>query len=219
MFAEACKNLRSSLLFMPYDGQRPKTILVTSSVPNEGKSTISAGLAFTLAAAGSRTLLVDGDLRKGHLQTHFDDRIVPGLSEVLRREINVREAITVTSCEHLFFLPRGKVASDASELYLRDATDEFLRQIYQDYDFIVIDSAPVLAKEDAASLAPKIDATLFVVRAGVASLRASRSAIEILHKRNVNVLGIIFNSASKSSPGYYYYESYGEEEESQSKAK
>ncbi len=217
MFAEACKNLRSSLLFMPYEGQRPKTILVTSSVPDEGKSTISAGLAVTLAAAGSRTLLVDGDLRKGHLHVFFDNRVVPGLAEVLRREINVREALTVSAHENLHFLPRGKVASDASELYLREAADEFLRQIYQDYDFIVIDSAPVLAKEDTASLAPKIDATLFVIRAGVASMRKSRSALDSLLKRNVNVLGIIFNSTSRTSPGYYYYESYGEQEEPQNK--
>lgn len=217
MFAEACKNLRSSLLFMPYEGQRPKTILVTSSIPGEGKSTISAGLAATLAAAGSRTLLVDADVRKGRLHGYFDDRVEPGLSEVLRREINVREAITVSTQENLFFLPRGKLAFDGSELFLREVTNEFLRQVYQDYDFIVIDTSPVLAKEDAASLAPKIDATLFVIRAGVASLRKSRSAIEMLHKRNVNVLGIIFNSASRSSPGYYYYESYGDEPEPQAK--
>jgi Mrp family chromosome partitioning ATPase len=140
------------------------------------------------------------------------------LTEVLRREINAREAVRVTPREHLFFLPRGRVATDASELYLREVTDDFLRHIYQDYDYIIIDSAPVLAKEDTASLAPKIDATLFVIRAGVASLRKSRTALDILHKRNVNVLGIVFNSATISSPGYYYYESYGQNETPQPKS-
>ena len=209
MLAEACRNLRSSLLFMSFDGERPKTFLVTSSVPDEGKSTISTSLAISLAATGAKTLLIDGDLRKGALHTAFDYNSSPGLTEVLRNELTASEAIKITTCEHLHFLPRGRAATDASELYLREVTDSFLRQVYKDYEYIIFDSAPVLAKEDSASLAPKIDATLFVVRDGVASLRKSRSALEILHQRNVNVLGVIFNSATKSSPGYYYYESYG----------
>lgn len=217
MFSEACKNLRSSLVFMTYSDHRPKTFLVTSSIPGEGKSTISANLATTLASAGSRTLLIDGDLRKGRLHDFFGRQATPGLTEVLRRAIDVKEAIISTPFDNLSFLSRGRVAMDASELYLRNVTDDFLRQVYQDYDYIVIDSAPVLAKEDTASLAPKIDATLFVIRAGVASLRRSRTALEILKKRSVNILGIVFNSAEKSSPGYYYYQSYGPQGEVQTK--
>jgi capsular exopolysaccharide synthesis family protein len=209
MLAEAARNLRSSLLFMSFEGERPKSILVTSSVPDEGKSTISSNLAIALAATGAKTLLVDGDLRKGALHELFNSRQTPGFAEVLRREVSAEEAVRTTAWDHLFFLPRGRAATDAAELYLRDTSDDFLRQIYQEYEYIVFDSAPVLAKEDTASFAPKIDATLFVVRAGVASLRRSKSAVEILTQRNVNILGIVFNSASKSSPGYYYYQSYG----------
>lgn len=212
MFAEACKNLRSSLVYMSFDDKRPKTILITSSIPEEGKSTISANFAVALASAGSRTLLVDGDLRKGRLHDFFEKSATPGLAEVLRGQVSVGDAVTTTTNELLFFLPRGRFAFDASELFLRPCTDTFLRQIYDDYDYIVIDSAPVLAREDTASLAPKIDATLFVIRAGVASIRRSRSALDTLHKRNANILGIVFNAASSTSPGYYYYESYGEEE-------
>jgi capsular exopolysaccharide synthesis family protein len=210
MLAEASKNLRSSLLFMPYDGEKPKAFLVTSSVPDEGKSTISATLALSLAASGSRTLLIDGDLRKGALHTVFECESSPGLTEVLRREMSAREAVRTTRFPNLSFLPRGRFAQDASELYVREVTDEFLRQAYQDFDYVVFDSAPVLAKEDTASLAPKIDATLFVIRAGVASIRRTKAAMQILNHRNVNVLGLVFNSASKSSPGYYYYQSYGD---------
>jgi polysaccharide biosynthesis transport protein len=211
MFAEAARNLRSSLLFMSFEGARPKTILVTSSVPDEGKSTISANLAVALATTGAKTLLIDGDLRKGALHELFGRSSAPGLSEVLRREVNAREIVTATHLEHLSFLPRGSVATDASELYLREVTDEFLRQVYQEFDYIIFDSAPVLAKEDSASLAPKIDATLFVVRAGVTSFRRTKSALHTLHQRSVNVLGLVFNSASQTSPGYYYYQSYGPE--------
>jgi capsular exopolysaccharide synthesis family protein len=208
MLAEAARNLRSSLLFMPYEGEKPKSFLVTSSIPGEGKSTISTNLAIALAATGSRTLLVDGDLGKGILHGIFNCPPSPGLAEVLRREVSAREALRTTDWDHLMVLPRGRNCSDASELYLRESTDDFLRQMYQDFDYIVFDTAPVLVKEDTASLAPKIDAALLVIRAGVTPLQRSRSALQILEQRNVNLLGVVFNSASKTSPGYYYDESY-----------
>ena len=204
IFAEACKNLRSSLLFMALD-PKPKTYLITSSAPNEGKSTIAMNLAISLAGAGSRTLLVDGDLRRGGLHNYFEFESKPGFAEVLTQEIHWKEVVRTTPQENLFFLPRGRTLANASEYYLGKAADEFLRDIYHEYDYIVMDSAPVLAKEDTASIAPKIDATLFVIRAGVASLRATRSALDTLHKRNVNVLGIVLNFTDRTAPDYYYY--------------
>jgi polysaccharide biosynthesis transport protein len=210
MFAQACKNLRSSLLYMTFTDQRPKTLLITSSIPDEGKSTIAASLAYTLAVAGSRTLLVDADLRKGRIHDLAGIPAKPGLAEVLHGEIPVCDAISACPQANLFVLPRGRTCSDASELFLGNAANEFLRSVYQDYEYIIVDSAPVLAKEDTPSLAPKIDATLFVIRAEVTSVRACRSAIDALVKRHVNLLGIIFNGVSRSSPGYYYYDSYGD---------
>jgi succinoglycan biosynthesis transport protein ExoP len=210
MFAQACKNLRSSLLYMTFADQRPKTLLITSSIPGEGKSTIAASLAYTLAAAGSRTLLVDADLRKGSIHDFAGIAQKPGLVEVLRREIPIRDAISPCPQPNLFVLPRGGNCSDASELFLGEATNEFLRAVYHDFDYVIIDSAPVLAKEDTASLAPKIDATLFVIRAGVTSARACLSALDVLQRRNVNLLGVIFNGVDRSSRGYYYYNSYGD---------
>jgi capsular exopolysaccharide synthesis family protein len=201
---------------MSYEGPRPKSFLVASSIPGEGKSTVSVNLAITLAAAGSRTLLVDGDLRRGCLHQYFECVATPGLSAVLRGEITAPEVIIATRQENLFLLPRGNAIQEASELYLGKPTDEFLKRVYAEFDYIVIDSAPVLAKEDTASLAPKIDATLFVVRAGITSLRAARSALDGLKKRNANVLGLVLNSASETSPEHKYYYKYAEHYAAQS---
>ena len=89
IFAESYRNIRSSLFFMPYDGPRPKTLLITSAVPNEGKSTISANLAITMALSGARTLLIDGDLRRGALREAFDVSSRIGFSEVLKQEVEL----------------------------------------------------------------------------------------------------------------------------------
>src|SRR6185369_18095467 len=101
---EAYRNLRSSLLYMAESGQRPKTLLVTSSIPNEGKSVTAANLAITIANSGSRVLLVDADLRKGVLHHRFGLPSEPGLSEALSQGSNWEEFVQTTSIPSLFFL-------------------------------------------------------------------------------------------------------------------
>jgi Mrp family chromosome partitioning ATPase len=160
---------------------------------------------------------VDADLRKGCVHKYFNTPAEPGFSEVLERQLNWKEAILATPQENLSFLPRGHTLINASEFFLGKVTDDFLREVYTEFDYVIIDSAPVLAKEDTGSLAPKADATLFVIRAGVASLRTSRSALTALHRRNVNVLGLVLNSTKKTGADSYYYQ-YGEYYEPQSKA-
>src|SRR6476469_4815496 len=119
VFAESYRNVRSSIFFMPYEGPRPKTMLITSSVPNEGKSTISANLAVTMALSGARTLLIDGDLRRGALREAFDIHSKIGFAEVLKQEVNWREVVVPTSLPSLFVLPRGNTLSQPSEHLLR----------------------------------------------------------------------------------------------------
>lgn len=210
VFSEAFRNLRSSLHFMSFEDHRPKTFLVTSAVPGEGKSTVSVNLAITLAAAGSRTLLVDGDMRRGALNEYFELPITPGFSEVLQGGVSWREAVRNTAQENLQILPRGRTLNRTSEYYLGSVTDDFLRDVHQEYDFVVIDSAPVLAKDDTTSLAPKVDTVLMVARATVSSARLTRTALLALYKRQVNVLGFVLNGAAKSAPDYYYYHKYAE---------
>ncbi len=206
VFAESYRNVRSSIFFMPYEGPRPKTFLVTSAVPNEGKSTVSANLAITMALSGAKTLLIDGDLRRGALREAFDIHSKIGFSEVLKQEVNWREVVVPTSHSSLFVLPRGNSLSQPSEHLLRESTDIFLKDIYNHYDYIIIDSSPVLAADDTTSLAPKIDATLFVVRLSYTSARLTRKALELLYNRQVHVPGVILNYVDTSLPEYYYYQ-------------
>jgi succinoglycan biosynthesis transport protein ExoP len=206
IFAESYRNVRSSLFFMPYDGPRPKTFLVTSAVPNEGKSTISANLAITFALAGARTLLIDADLRRGALREAFGISSKIGFAEVLKQEVNWREVVVPTAYPNLFILPRGRALSQPSEHLLRDSTDALLKEMYHQYDYILIDSSPVLAADDTTSLAPKIDATLFVVRLAYTSARLTKKGLELLYSRQVNVPGVILNFVDTSLPEYYYYQ-------------
>src|SRR6202040_1697950 len=193
VFAESYRNVRSSIFFMPYEGPRPKTLLITSSVPNEGKSTIASNLAITMALSGARTLLIDGDLRRGALREAFGVSSKIGFSEVLKQEVNWQEVVVPTSYPSLFILPRGKSLSQPSEHLLRDSTDVLLKEMYSYYDYIIIDSSPILAPDDTTSLAPKIDATLFVVRLSYTSARLTKKVVELLYNRQVNVPGVILN--------------------------
>jgi succinoglycan biosynthesis transport protein ExoP len=144
IFAESHRNIRSSLLFMPYEGPRPKTIFVTSAVPNEGKSTVSANLAIALALSGARTLLIDGDLRRSTLREQFGGDSRLRFSEILHQEVPWQEVVMPTTYSSLFLLTRGKALPQPSEHLLRDSTDQFLQEIYHQFDYIIIDSSPVL---------------------------------------------------------------------------
>ena len=206
VFAESYRNIRSSIFFMPYDGPRPKSFLVTSAVPSEGKSTVSANLAITMALSGARTLLIDCDLRRGALREAFGISSKIGFAEVLKQEVNWREVVVPTAYETLFVLPRGKTLSQPSEQLLRDSSEALLKELYQHYDYVIIDSSPVLAADDTTSLAPKIDATIFVVRLSYTSARLTKKALELLYGRQVNIPGVILNFVDTSLPEYYYYQ-------------
>src|SRR5947199_1791164 len=206
VFAESYRNIRSSIFFMPYEGPRPKSFLITSAVPSEGKSTVSANLAITMALSGARTLLIDGDLRRGALREAFGVSSRIGFSEVLKQEVNWQEVVVPTNYGNLFLLPRGKTLGQPSEHLLRDSTDALIADLYNHYDYIIIDSSPVLAADDSTSLAPKIDATLFVVRLSYTSARLVRKSLELLYNRQVNVPGVILNYVDTSLPEYYYYQ-------------
>src|SRR5256885_749978 len=206
VFAESYRNIRSSIFFMPYDGPRPKSFLITSAVPSEGKSTVSANLAITMALSGARTLLIDCDLRLGALRVTFGINSKIGFSEVLKQEVNWREVVVPTAYETLFVLPRGKTLSQPSEQLLRDSTEALFKELYQHYDYVIIDSSPVLAVDDTTSIAPKIDATIFVVRLSYTSARLTKKALELLYGRQVNIPGVILNFVDTSLPEYYYYQ-------------
>ena len=159
-----------------------------------------------LAFAGMKTLLIDADLRRGAIHQSFGVPRDPGLTDVLGHNVNWKLAIRTTGIENLHVLPRGRNVPQPSEYLLNKATDRLLQELYPLYDYIIIDSSPVLAADDTASLAPKIDATLFVTRMGFTSAKMTRKSLEILYKRQANIPGVILNQVDTSSPEFVYYQ-------------
>jgi len=208
VYAEAFRNVRSSLMYMALEGERPKTLLVTSAIPNEGKSTVACNLAVTMALAGSRVLLIDADARKGVLHGEFQLHASPGLTEILHGQLTWQEAVKDTANPNLKVITRGQTSTHAGELLLSPACNNLLTTIRDAYDYVVIDSAPVLATDDTPSLAPKIDGVLMVLRASHTSARLSRSSLDALYQRQVNILGIVFNCIDTNLPDYYHYQYY-----------
>ena len=204
-FVEALRAVRSSIFFLPVEGVAPKIFLVTSAVPNEGKSTVSTNLAITMAFSGAKVLLIDADFRRGCLHEEFGLQNECGLSDILTEKAALAEAIQVTSVTNLSLMVRGKSVSHPGELFLGKRMDEFLKQIYSMFDYVILDSCPVLAADDTTSLAPKIDATLFVVRFAFSSARNSRKGLELLKDRQANVIGVICNDVDEKVQDYYYY--------------
>jgi capsular exopolysaccharide synthesis family protein len=204
-FAEAFRSLRSSIMFLPVDGARPRIFVVTSAVPNEGKSTVATNFAITLSLSGSRVLLVDGDLRRGELHASFGLGNECGFSEVLTGKVPLAEATQLTLVPSLCLLSRGRNIANPGELYLGRSADEFLKTVNSEYDYVVIDSSPVMAADDTTTFAPKADATVFVFRFTSSSTRVSRKALDLLRERQTNVIGIVCNDVSEAMQEYYYY--------------
>ena len=203
---EACRNLRSSILYMAESGKRPKVIAITSSVPAEGKSFTAGNLAICLANAGSRVLLIDADLRKGVLHERFQlPSAAPGLSESLGGKISWEEAIQPTGTPNLSILPRGTATQNSSELFVRELTPQVLRGAAAKFDYVLLDSPPVMAADDVTSLAPIVDGVLFIIRAEHTSARIARAAIEMLYQRQAKVLGLVFNAVRSTSADYHYH--------------
>ncbi len=205
VFAESCRNLRSSLLYRPNAGVPAKTLLITSAAPNEGKSTVAANLARALALGGARVLLVDADLRRGRLHDLLGVAGEPGLADLLQDSTAPASFVPLTISPNLFFLPRGKAFPGTGELFLTPAFDALLRQSREQFDYLILDSIPVFAADDTTTLAPKLDAALFVVRRSYTSTRLASQALELLYQRQVRVLGLVFNRADADAPNYRYY--------------
>lgn len=204
-FAESFYNVRSSLIFLPYDGAMPKIILITSAVPNEGKSTLSTNIALSFAFAGSKTLLIDGDLRRGATHHRFGLTNETGFAEVLQNKVPWRDAVQQCGTPNLSILPRGGIIAQPSKYLVHASTDALLQELYKEYDQVIIDSCPLLAADDTTSLAPKVEAVILVARLGVVSHRQVAMALGSLGSRQANVLGVILNGIDSRGTAYNYY--------------
>ena len=204
-YAESYRNLRSALLYLASGGQRPKVVLVTSSVPNEGKTTVTMNLAHALAFGGARVLLVDGDLRKGTLYKMLDLQPTPGLSDLLEDPTMKDKVIQTNGVPNLSFMASGKLHRNPGDAFLGASLPEVLTDWREKFDYVLIDSSPIFAAADAPTLAPKVDGVIFVVRARFSSARGVCTALELLRQRQAKVLGLVYNRARSNRKEKYYY--------------
>lgn len=205
MFAESYRNVRSALLYLGMGEFKHKVLLVVSALPDEGKSTVAVNLAKTLALGGARVLLVDGDLRKGTLHQAMGLQQTPGLTELLRGTAQPEQALQTNSMANLRFLASGHRSSQAGDLFVGNTIDQLLKRWREEFDHVIIDSTPIFAADDAATLAPKTDGAIFVVRNRFSRSGQVREALEVLVQRQAKVLGLVFNRANPRSRAYYYY--------------
>lgn len=210
--AECFRNLRTSMLLaMP--SEPPRVILVSSSEPGEGKSTVSTNLAVVLSQMGRRVLLVDADLRRPRLEKAFAlEGASVGLSSVLTGNASIDEAIHETEVPGLSVLPSGPLPPNPSELLAGGELPRHLAAATE-FDHIVLDSPPVLAVADSQILATYADATIIVTRAGRTAREILRRCAERFSRTRAHVVGVVLNAFTESSGSYYYrrYGTYGSE--------
>jgi capsular exopolysaccharide synthesis family protein len=206
--AESYRALRTSLLLSNL-GAPPKVIMVTSALPQEGKTTTSINCAVVLAQKGVPVLLIDADLRRPSIHKTLGMAPHPGLSNVLTGSTTLEQAITRTAIlPNLFVLAAGTPPPNPAELLASSNMRDVLAQLREKYDHIVIDTPPSLSVTDAVVLSPRADAVVLVIRSGQTTKQALRRARDILTQVNAKVVGVLLNAVDLSSPDYYYYYEY-----------
>lgn len=204
--SEAYRILRTNIQYSSLDNPM-KTIVITSAGPGEGKTTTIINLGITMAQSGLRVLLIDGDLRKPQIHRTFEIFNKPGLTDVLVNELNCKEGISSTYIERLEILAAGTIPPNPSELLASDRMKQFLGEIREDYDFVLIDTSPAAVVTDASILSAVADGTILVCASGGVSVGGARRAKELLENVNANIIGIILNKIlinQKDYSGYYY---------------
>lgn len=208
--SEAYRGLRTSIMFTAVERKR-KIIMVTSSGPQEGKTTSAINLAIAMAQAGERTILLDADLRKPRVEDAFDLKIEHGLTDILACSEKITADVHKTEIPNLDIITCGSIPPNPSELLGSKKMEEFLADLEKRYDRVIIDTPPVLAVTDAVVLSGKVDAVVLVVKAGEAHKNAILRVKELLEAAaNTNLIGAVLNMVEhhKTSGYYYYYRQY-----------
>lgn len=208
IISEQFRTIRTNITFAMPDCE-VKTILVTSTIPGEGKSTTTANLGVVFAQEGKRVLIIDADLRKPTLHYAFGLFNTVGLSNVLVRKRAFYESIQETSVTGLAILPSGPIPSNPAELLSSKTMDALLDELKNLYDIIIIDAPPVLPVTDAQVLANKCDGTLLVANAGVITKELIIKAKSILATSQANMIGVVLNNCKMPRDHKRYYGYYG----------
>lgn len=210
---EALRSFRTGLQFATIDSPN-KRVLITGPVPEIGKSFVSANFAAIMAQAGKRVLLIDGDMRKGTLSRYFiqeerGDAKHLGLSDVVAGTVAFEKALIKTELEGLHVLVSGSVPPNPSELLLHPNFIALLEKADVEYDYVIIDSPPVLLVSDASVMGQHCSATFIVARYGASNVRQVSDSQKRLAQAGVRVNGLIFNGFIANRSGYYYGYGYG----------
>lgn len=210
--AEAYRSLRSNLKFVLNTGQpelEQKAIAFTSCTQGEGKSVTNVDMALAFALAGKRVLLVDADMRRPAVSRYLRVSLSPGLSDVLRGELDWRECVQAEVFPGLDVLPAGPQPASPGDLFAGKQTRRFIEETREAYDLVVFDVPPALAVADIDCLAPLLDALLLVTRSAKLSQAVVQEGVRRLRRTGANVVGAVLNAARPSRGEQKYGYGYG----------
>ena len=208
-FGEAFRSLRTSITFTS-SGEHTRVVAVTSSQPLEGKTTTAANLAFALAIGGSRVLLIDADMRRPGLHKTLGLRNELGLSHLLTGQSKVREVVQRTAEPNLFAITSGRTPPNPSELLASERMNQLLSNLtHGPFDWVVIDTPPVLAVTDAVIVAQKVAGVVFVIGSEMTRRVHAERALETLQAGRARSIGVVLNRIDFHRNKYYYSRYYG----------
>lgn len=212
---EALRSLRTALHFAQIDS-RNNIVMLTGPSPGLGKSFVSLNLAAVLAATGKRVVVVDADMRRGHMHESLGEQRAPGLSDVISGSVSLQQALRQIGNNGLQFIATGTIPPNPAELLLNEHFAKLLDQLSEHFDTVIIDTPPVLAVTDATIVGRLAGATLLVLKTGEHPLRMIEDTVRRLSNAGVQVRGTIFNQTQQSAEyyrgragykyGYYNYE-------------
>ena len=209
-FVEAFRTIRTNVLFSSAE-EGSRVIVITSTGPGEGKTTVASNLAIGFAKAGQRVLLVDADMRRPRVHEVFGHKQEPGLSNLMVGNAKASQSVHKTAVPGLWVLAAGHNPPNPAELLGSQRFRDFLNSLKEHFDFILIDSPPVMAVTDAAIAANAASGVLFVVGAEMTSRHAARAAVEQLEQGRARFIGAILNRVELERNAYYYSHYYRRE--------
>ena len=201
--AEAYRSLRSNIEYSSFDDEY-RAIVVTSSVPGEGKSTTSGNLALSLAQSGNKVLLVDCDMRKPSIHKKFKISNMSGTAELLLRKESFEDVANFYN-ENLTIITAGKIPPNPSEMLSSRAMAAFIKEMKKEFKYIILDTPPLQAVTDAQVLSTKSDGVLLVVRAGSTKREMVLNSVDLIKKVHGKIIGTVLNGVENKKNNYYYY--------------
>ncbi|MBS4946079.1 polysaccharide biosynthesis tyrosine autokinase [Rothia mucilaginosa] len=200
---ESIRQLRTNLRFVNVDTP-PRSFIVTSAVPGEGKSTVSLSLARSLADAGSPVILIDADLRRPTVAKKLKLDAKVGLTQVLAGQVEIANAVHQLGDSNLFVLPAGRIPPNPSELLGSDKMRQLIKELSEEF-IVVVDVPPLLPVTDASLLSHSVDGVILVGSIGRSHREQMTEASSILKKVNANLFGLVLNRAPRKGLGNSYY--------------